>query len=265
MVLIVCVAVTALFQPFEVAFLNFDDPFASVVNRVIDVVFILDTLIQFFVPYEDSEGNTVTDNCAIAQHYARGWLPVDIISIFPFDLLASSNDDPLGKLSLLRALRLLRLFKLLRILRASRIINRWRNRFGISNAATSLVRFLVMFLLIMHWGACLWFMAATLSADPDSTNFAGTWVEDASLGTSTTASKYMASIYFAASTSSTVSVELGAQRQTKRAKQHATGCCRLSCSCSRCRAAPRRRLAAMLVKACPSMRPRRLGTATSAP
>ncbi|CAE7881761.1 HCN4, partial [Symbiodinium sp. KB8] len=196
----------------------------------------------------DSEGNTVTDNCAIAQHYARGWLPVDIISIFPFDLLASSNDDPLGKLSLLRALRLLRLFKLLRILRASRIINRWRNRFGISNAATSLVRFLVMFLLIMHWGACLWFMAATLSADPDSTNFAGTWVEDASLGTSTTASKYMASIYFAASTSSTVSVELGAQRQTKRAKQHATGCCRLSCSCSRCRAAPRRRLAAMLVK-----------------
>ncbi|KAA0162943.1 hypothetical protein FNF31_02999 [Cafeteria roenbergensis] len=217
MVLIVCVAVTALFQPFEVAFLNFDDPFASVVNRVIDVVFILDTLVQFFVPYEDSEGNTVTDNCAIAQHYARGWLPVDIISIFPFDLLASSNDDPLGKLSLLRALRLLRLFKLLRILRASRIINRWRNRFGISNAATSLVRFLVMFLLIMHWGACLWFMAATLSADPDSTNFAGTWVEDASLGTSTTASKYMASIYFAASTSSTVGYgDISAVNDTER-------------------------------------------------
>ena len=203
-ILIACVAITATFQPFEVAFLDFDDPFPVVVNRIIDVIFIADTIVQFFVPYQDVFGNTITNNCQIAMHYARGWLLVDLVSVFPFDLLANSNEDPLSKLSLLRALRLLRLFKLLRVLRASRVINRWRNRLGVSNAATSLLRFMVLFLLIMHWGACLWFMAATLSTTEGGGQFSGTWVDDAGLAHASTASKYVASVYFAASTSSTV-------------------------------------------------------------
>lgn len=204
MVLIVCVAITATFTPFEVAFLDFNDPGPVVVNRIIDIIFILDTILQLFVPYQDAMGNTITSNCKIAQHYARGWLLVDLVSVFPFDLLAQSNDDVLGKLTLLRSLRLLRLFKLLRVLRASRVINRWRNQFGISHALSSLARFLIMFMLIMHWGACMWFMAATLSAEDDSGELTGTWVSEAALSNANTGSRYLASIYFAASTSSTV-------------------------------------------------------------
>jgi hypothetical protein len=208
MALIICVAITATFTPFEVAFMDFNDPVPVVVNRIIDIIFVCDTILQFFVPYEDATGNTITTNCDIAMHYARGWLLVDLVSLFPFDLLAESNDDVLGKLTLLRSLRLLRLFKLLRILRASRVINRWRNQIGISNAISSLVRFLIMFMLIMHWGACMWFMAATLSAADDSGELPGTWVSEAGLGEASAGSRYLASVYFAASTSSTVSPRL---------------------------------------------------------
>jgi hypothetical protein len=204
LLLLMCVGVTALFQPFEVAFLSYDDKFTFAVNRVIDIVFAVDTILQFFIPYEDEDGNTVTDNGMIAWNYLKGMFLVDLVAIIPYDLLADSNTDFVNKLSLLRVLRLLRLIKLLRIIRASRVANRWRNRLGASNAISSLLRFLVMFLLVLHWSACLWFLAAKATADANQGSLEHTWVGHAGLDQETTASKYLASIYYACTTATTV-------------------------------------------------------------
>lgn len=118
-------------------------------------------MLTFFVPYTDEEGNVVVDNWLIAKRYIRGFFILDIISIIPYDMLSQSRYDPIGKLALLRAFRIFRLMKLFQRLRASRILNRIRNRLGLTNASEALIRFLLAFLFTVHWSACIWYIAAT--------------------------------------------------------------------------------------------------------
>jgi hypothetical protein len=66
-------------------------------------------------------------------HYARGWMFVDIISVFPWGyvqgLLSGRGDDTTGdsgkEAKVLKVLRLLRLTKLLRLVRAMRILKKY--------------------------------------------------------------------------------------------------------------------------------------------
>jgi hypothetical protein len=101
------------------------------VNLIVNLVFIVDTGFQFFLPYTLSlkEGGTVIKaHKKIAMHYIKSWFFVDLISIVPIDYILMGVEVDRQNLSLLgatRMLRLLRLVKLVRILRASRIFSRW--------------------------------------------------------------------------------------------------------------------------------------------
>ena len=136
-------AYTAVLTPFEVGFLpasvTVDTWF--VLNRFLDVIFILDMVLQFFVVYQSvnetvgGDSKWVTERQKIVRHYLFGWFPLDLLSIIPstFDFVPfvisraeSEGDVELAeKLSGLRAIRALRLVKLVRLIRASRLFNRW--------------------------------------------------------------------------------------------------------------------------------------------
>lgn len=61
-----------------------------VLNRLMDVVFVLDMLITFFVPYRASRaegGLLITDNRRIAMHYLKGWFGLDLFTSIPYDLI----------------------------------------------------------------------------------------------------------------------------------------------------------------------------------
>jgi len=174
-VMIVCLIFTAAATPYEVSFLETKLDALFFVNRAVDLLFLWDMGIQFFLSYENELGETITDHRMIAGKYLRTWFFIDVVSICPFDIVGFFvQSDVAGKARMLRVLRLLRLAKLLRVVRANRILQRWESQLGVSFAFLYLVKALIGLFSVAHWGACLWHLAAVMVADEGVT----TWIED---------------------------------------------------------------------------------------
>ena len=150
-----------------------------VLNRILDLIFILDMLLQFCVVYQsvqetvNGDSAWVTERRKIFRHYALGWFPLDILSILPsafdyvpFFLSAGEGDGAqTEKLSGFRAIRALRLIKLVRLLRASRLLSRWKARVGLSYSSSTILSIISIMCLAAHWYACILALQATLHDD----------------------------------------------------------------------------------------------------
>ncbi|KAH8054192.1 voltage-gated potassium channel [Aureococcus anophagefferens] len=141
------------------------------INRLVDLVFIKDIGVQFFLPYQDrTRGNLVVrSRILIAKRYLRGWFWVDVVSVIPFDLIPV---DALNRLKAVRLVKLLKLLKLGRVLRANRTLARWETSMALSYAKISMYGFAVGIVFVSHWMACLWGLVDVM-AEKD----AWTWVK----------------------------------------------------------------------------------------
>jgi len=162
---------TATVTPFEVGFLQ--PPDASVrwtdglflLNRMIDLIFIVDMALQFCVAYQvhDARSGTlwVLDHRRVVWHYmCSRWFLLDVFSISTsaFDI---SDTGGSSNLFMLRALRALRLVKLVRLARGSRMLQRWEKRVSIDYAYLGLLQSLITILTCCHWFACIWGLQAS--------------------------------------------------------------------------------------------------------
>jgi potassium voltage-gated channel Eag-related subfamily H protein 7 len=153
---------TAIVTPYEVALLDFhwwDALF--VMNRLVDLFFLCDLLLQFNLAYAAAEvGNRlVTDRRKIAVRYLNSWFVWDLLSVLPFDFIGSlSGEEHLANLKSLRIIRLLRLAKVAKFFKTSNVIRRWERRGSMSHAETQLIKFGTAIELVAHWLACLWCM-----------------------------------------------------------------------------------------------------------
>jgi hypothetical protein len=118
LMMVVCLFFTALVTPFEVAFLSkgrWQDPL-SLINRLVDLGFFLDMVLNFFLSYKSDDGHKmVYDHQVIRKRYLHGWFFLDFVSMLPVDLLAYI--DWLSP-HYQKSMRLMRLIKLLRLVRA---------------------------------------------------------------------------------------------------------------------------------------------------
>jgi len=173
LVTIVALFFTATITPYEVALLTTQLNFLFVVNRLIDLVFTADMVMQFFLIFRESTelgGGWIRDRGRIRRHYLKGWFTIDLVSILPFDIVAFAlKDGALGKMKALRIIRLLRLLKLVRIVRASRIFKRWETSISISYSVLSLMKFLLMIIIFGHWLACAWALLHDSGCDRECT------------------------------------------------------------------------------------------------
>lgn len=204
--MIVLLVYTALLTPFEVSFVEsavLDAWFW--INRIVDAGFLVDLVFNFFLPYHDPDTRReIINHASIAAHYLQGWFIVDILSIFPFDIVfeqASGNSGAGATFRIVRVIRLLKLAKLLRVVRASRIVTRWRSRVGISFSLVQLVSFLVYVLLLAHWSACAFYLVGTLTMD-EAAGITSWVVQEDVLGKPFEA--YVASLYFSTMTTTTI-------------------------------------------------------------
>eukprot|EP00500_Bicosoecida_sp_ms1_P000700 CAMPEP_0203808006 /NCGR_PEP_ID=MMETSP0115-20131106/1370_1 /ASSEMBLY_ACC=CAM_ASM_000227 /TAXON_ID=33651 /ORGANISM="Bicosoecid sp, Strain ms1" /LENGTH=879 /DNA_ID=CAMNT_0050716689 /DNA_START=358 /DNA_END=2994 /DNA_ORIENTATION=- len=163
---------TAFLTPFEIAFLETQLNALFFFNRLVDLSFLCDMIINFMMPFYDVDKQQwITSSWAIAKHYLMRWFVLDVLSILPIDTVVffSASDtaaDDATQFRFLRIIRLLRLMKLLRVFRASRILNRWKSVLGISNSGLSLSKFGMAATFVAHWSACLWALAPSVdSAD----------------------------------------------------------------------------------------------------
>lgn len=120
-----------------------------VVDYVIDFLFFCDMIVNSCTAFLDEDYEMVLDRREIIRHYAgSGWLWVDLVACFPFDviLMLFSSPDAMpagvfGMFKLPRLFRLLRVFKKLDVVAAAN--------------ALRIVALMVLFCLIAHWFACM--------------------------------------------------------------------------------------------------------------
>jgi len=160
---------TAVVTPFEVSFLDikqFWNPL-YLINRVVDLSFMFDVLLQFNLMYIDSKTNSwVTGRWRIAKNYLLGSFFIDFVSVLPFDTIGMVMEvGSIKKLKILRILRLLRLFKLLRIIRSGRVFRRLEGMLNMGYAMQTLLKFIFGTLAIAHWMACAWMLVAVIEAN----------------------------------------------------------------------------------------------------
>lgn len=179
---------TAVVTPVEVAFLvtpGGDKRWSDglyLTNRLIDVVFLSDMVLQFFVGFADEKNGAGLSwkfgPEAIAKNYVTStWFLLDSVSI------ASSVPDLFDlegfqDLVVLRVVRVVRLIKIVRVLRGSRIFKRWEIRFAIDYAMLELAKTCVMLAIVCHWFACIWGIQASfdpLNSWPGEMDFCQPW------------------------------------------------------------------------------------------
>ncbi len=184
---------TAIVTPFEVGFLTPKFDGLYVVNRFVDSGFVADMFVNFFLGYFDEEQATmVWSHKKIARKYLLGWFPIDLVSILPFDTLGLAMNSPeFSDLKILRVIRLLRLIKLARIFKSSRIFKRIQAQSGLSFSTWALIKFLVIVIISMHWTACVWGIAPTLSEDTNN------WIRNSGMVLAGPYDKYIAAFEFA--------------------------------------------------------------------
>lgn len=160
-VVLLALVFTSVMTPFEVAFIEPSINALFFLNRMIDMVFIIDMIFNFLLMYNVSTAAGtiwVKSHWLIAKRYFKSWFIIDVISIIPFDIasLLNSDDPILSKLKGLRVIRAFRMLKLVRMMKAAKFLEQLQNNVAISFAKISLVKVSVGLFLISHWMACFW-------------------------------------------------------------------------------------------------------------
>ncbi|KAM4598219.1 potassium voltage-gated channel subfamily H member 4a [Polymixia lowei] len=204
------VAVTV---PYDVCFVSHDGgddrdsvPRSAVSSDVaVEMLFILDIILNFRTSYVSQSGQVVYDARSIYLHYCTTWFFVDLIAALPFDLLYAFNITVTSLVHLLKTVRLLRLLRLLQKL----------DRYS-QYSAVVLTLLMSVFALLAHWMACVWYIIGRKeieSSDPVTWDIG--WLQElgkrletpyvnSTSGGPSTASAYIASLYFTLSSLTSV-------------------------------------------------------------
>lgn len=167
---------TVTVTPFEVAFLpapqNALEPL-FVINRLMDLVFLLDMLSNFF-RVSGPPGEQETRLAVIARRYVLSWFCIDLLSTLTslFDivpLITTSQSE--GKVSKspytsFRVMRALRLFKLVRLVGASRQLKAWQVRMGTPRATVTIASTIGQIFVFAHVCACILGLMTVLASTP---------------------------------------------------------------------------------------------------
>ena len=180
---------TAIATPYQVAFLEPDANPATprfIIDRIVDVFFVLDMILQFFIMFEaEPNGNPRAQKDLIQPHdkqiemvkrfdqiawnYLNTWFVVDFISVLTVavDTLplveekvglqiieSASGEGAVGegitKFRVLRLLRVVRLVKLVRLVKATRILKRWWASFALDFSTLTVVNCILGYLYFGH-------------------------------------------------------------------------------------------------------------------
>nr|CAB3258018.1 potassium voltage-gated channel subfamily H member 8-like [Phallusia mammillata] len=118
------------------------------IDILVEMVFIIDIVLTFRTTYVNKSGWVVSDFRRIAINYLRTWFVIDLIAALPVDTISGifKVEFFAHPVPLLKTVRLLRLFRLLHK------IDRWSQY-----SALVLAMLMLMFGLVAHWLACIWF------------------------------------------------------------------------------------------------------------
>lgn len=154
---------TALVTPYEVAFISTQFNALFYINRIVDLMFLLDIFVAFSTGFQDQSIGTGTfvwcfERKKVALRYLRGLFIIDVVSLIPFDWIAIALRSPV-----LQKLKVLRTLKLFRIVKSGRILRRLEDSINIDFNVLTLFKFLIGVMLLSHWQACAFKICADVA------------------------------------------------------------------------------------------------------
>jgi hypothetical protein len=171
--LLIYIAITLPFR------LGFDQPtkpweFWFIFDLLVDLYFWVDIVLNFRTAVYTFEGELEYRPRAVAQLYARGWFPIDLVSCLPFaylEYMMDTSDMNMEQNKMVRMLRMMRLFKLMRLARFKRLLDRWEEQLY-STGGLKMFKLLAVIFMSAHWAACGWYACGT-DIDLDITDALG--------------------------------------------------------------------------------------------
>lgn len=157
-----------------------DSRLLSTAESVIDVIFLIDLVVSFFMSYEDRTGTEIVDLRAIAINYLQGWFWVNLVSCVPTELVSLLlgnwvEDGPAltKSLRLGRVAKISRLVRLARMVRLMQVISSLLKSSAIQKMQQGrgvlFFNFVIALLWVVHLMACGWYLCAALHAEADRT------------------------------------------------------------------------------------------------
>ena len=178
-ILLILLFYTLFLTTFRISFIETtDEDFKNweIFDNIVTGLFVLDIIITLNSSFFDVSKNIIVyHRFEILKNYFKTWMLIDILSIFPFDVITKSNNntDSLRLLRLPRLYRLLRIFRLINIMKKvkkNNLLDKIIGFFEFNMAFTNVTYFLFKYYIFAHLLGCLWFYIAKIK------DFSFTWV-----------------------------------------------------------------------------------------
>jgi hypothetical protein len=187
---------SCLLIPFQLSFRHVALPLGSGLVYLIDFFFGVDIILNFFTSFRQ-RGEKIDDPGQTANHYLKTLFCIDLLANTPLDAFFLGGEDTrVAGISLVLILRQLRL---LRVVRLFVIFRRWQNLSWTNAGYLRIAKFFTIFLLLVHWIACAWFLVPYLEGFPENCWVVQQGIEHANPGT-----QYIRALYWVIQTMATV-------------------------------------------------------------
>ena len=116
---------TLLVTPFMMAFIDDDIDTIIIFESIMDIIFIIDVVLQFFIPYYNENEICVKNLYLIGYRYVSTWFVLDLAASIPGTLISmmlggTENTNRLGTIN--KAARLTKFYKILKFSKLLKII-----------------------------------------------------------------------------------------------------------------------------------------------
>ena len=180
-------------------------------DLIIDSIYLIDIFVKFNTAFHDDSGELVMNARDIAKHYLKNEFLLDACSIIPVDYFSTYlvlSVDPLILRTnrIIKLIRLVRLSRLIRLVRFPGVIERLMESDALA-VHPSFISLVIMFLVVFaigHVTACIFHWLTTLSRPSEATWTDVYIITYPQVHWTDVSSKYMASLYWAFTTISTV-------------------------------------------------------------
>jgi hypothetical protein len=205
---------TAIFMPYVLSFIdtrNGDAWFC--IDLLLDFSFCIDVIVNLCSAYYRNDGVLVCSRKVIFITYLKSWMILDVVSCIPFSLFDGGEDqnsatyenDYRNILKLLRLPKLYRVFRIFKVFKAvsgykqGQLSEKIQDFFSLRQSGIRLLTSCCTIIVSLHITACFWHYLSKIQGFSPTT-----WVAQAGLIDSDDSTRYITSLYWAATTFATV-------------------------------------------------------------
>lgn len=160
---------SSLVIPFRLGFSYTPQFGLQIFDYIVDGFFAIDIVFNFCTGLEMKDKSIDYDKKNIMVDYFKSWFWIDIISVFPWEVILEGKESDLPQLfKTLRLTRLTRLLRMFRLLRVIRIVHRLEYSLSIQEGFRHLGFFILTLVFLSHWFSCLFYYLGDVNRDNDN-------------------------------------------------------------------------------------------------